>query len=164
MHAMPTLGGLDQDDAPPGLGRQIENLKWNRPGQWHEVTVNAETGGEETLLVARDRFGDRIIAARADGHAIWSGEITCPEGIAKMAPGVMRRRTGDGATRAGPYLQRHAEPDLCGRNGARRTGAPMDVWRNARASRHVSIRVTDEMLRQMDADAAAGRPVRMPAH
>lgn len=138
--------------AAPEVASQLERMKWERPGQWRQ----AQIGGGENVLVARDRFGDRILAKRAGGYAVWTGKIDCPAGRAVMDDGVLY--SGAKHASAGAYRQQGDQPGLCGDDGRPIEGAPVQVATNIEGRKPVGINVTPEMLRKMDADAAAGRP------
>lgn len=61
--------------------RQVNSIRWNRPGSWTPVKLDAHDPREAIGLLARDRVGDRIlVASPSAGYRVSQVRLDCAHG------------------------------------------------------------------------------------
>lgn len=142
---------LGDPGLPPGIASQTEHLKWDRPGRWRQVRIDAQRGTAENVLVARDRFGDRILAARGAGQAVWIGRIECPAGVAAMGEGVVYDGGSARPVPAGAYRQQDPSPGLCAGGGRTFEGTPSQMAGRMSSARASTRGMTEAQMQEVNA-------------
>jgi len=129
--AAPSVRSFDRSTASARVSAQYDRLEWDRLGDWRSVRISHHSGAYETILVARDPFGDRLMMPIGRGErALWRGRLSCPQGMFVPSKGVAFKQDGSGR-RPLPAYSLVVEPSerakLCDTTTSPITGTPSAV-------------------------------------